>query len=73
MLRWMCGKTRMKKVRNKDIPCPVRVALIEDKIRENRLRWFDHIGRESRDAHVRRMEKIDIAQAKKLKGIPKMS
>ena len=44
------------------------MAPIEDKLRENRLRWFGHIGRRSRDALVRRMEKIDIAQGKKLRG-----
>ena len=37
MLRWMCGKTRMDKVRNEDIRSLVGVAPIEDKMRENRL------------------------------------
>ena len=41
-------------------------------MRENCLRWFGHIGRRSRDALVRRMKKIDIAQGKKLRGRPKM-
>ena len=43
MLRWMYGKTRMDKVRNEDIRSLVGVASIEDKIRENRLRYFGHI------------------------------
>ena len=37
MLRWMCSKTRMDKVRNEDIRRLVEIASIEDKIRENRL------------------------------------
>ena len=37
MLRWMCGKTRMNKVRNEDIHSLVGVTPIEDKMRENRL------------------------------------
>ena len=37
------------------------------RLREIRLRWFDHIGRRSRDAPVRRMEKIDITQCKRLR------
>ena len=37
MLRWMCGKTKMDKVRNKDIHSLVRVTPFEDKMRENRL------------------------------------
>ena len=52
MLRWMCGKIRMDKVRNEDIRCLVGVASIG---------WFGHIGCRSRDALVRRIEKIDIA------------
>ena len=61
MLRWMCGKTRMDKVSNEDICRLVRAAPIEDKMRENRLRWFGYIRRRSRDAPVRKVEKIDIA------------
>ena len=68
MLRWMYGKTRMDKVRNEDIRSLVGVAPIEDKMRENHLRWFGHIGRRPTDAPVRSMEKIDIVQGKKIEG-----
>ena len=68
MLRWMCGKTRMDKIRNEDIRSLVGVASIENKMRENRLRWFGHIGHRTMDAPVRRMEKV-----KKLRGRPKMT
>ena len=57
----------MDKIRNEDIRRLVGVAPIEDKMRENRLRWFDHIKRRSRDAPVRRVEKIDIAKSKNWK------
>ena len=60
MLRWMCIKTRMDKVRNENIRSLVGVASIKDKRRENRLRWFGHIGRRPTDALVRRVEKINI-------------
>ena len=43
MLRCMCGKIKKDKVRNEDIRCQVGIAPIEDKLRENRLRWFGHI------------------------------
>ena len=56
----MCSKIRMYKVRNEDICHLVGVASIEEKIRENCLRWVDHIRHRSRDAHIRRVEKIDI-------------
>ena len=45
MLRWMCGKTRKLKVRNKDIHRQVGIAPIENKLRENHLWWFGHTGR----------------------------
>ena len=66
----MCGKTRMDKVRNEDICNLIGVAPIEDKMREHRLRWFGHVGRRPIDAPVRRVEKIDIEQGKKLRGRP---
>ena len=43
MLRWMCGKTQKDKVRNEFFRETVGVAPIEDKLRENRLRWFGHV------------------------------
>ena len=73
MLRWMCGKNRIDKVRNEDIRRLVGVTLIENKMRENRLQWFDHIRHRSRDAFVRKMEKINITQGKKLKERPKIT
>ena len=73
MLRWMCGKTRMDKVRNEDIRSLVGIASIEDKMREYRLRLFGHVGRRPIDAPVRRVEKIDIEQSKKLRKRLKMT
>ena len=43
MFRWMCGNTRRYKVRNEDIRTKIGIALIEEKMRENRLRWFGHV------------------------------
>ena len=73
MLKWMCGKIKMDKVRNKDILSLVGVASIENKMRKNRLRWFGHIGLKRMDASVRRVEKIDIKKDKKFRGKPKMT
>ena len=44
-LRWMFSKTREDRIRNVNIRDMVGVAPIEDKLRENRLRWFGHICR----------------------------
>jgi len=37
-------------VRNEDILTKIGVAPIEEKMRENRLRWFDHVWRRPTDA-----------------------
>ena len=55
MLRWMCAQIKKDKVRNKDIRHQVGIAPIEDKLRENCLRWFGHIRCISRDAPTRRI------------------
>jgi len=73
MIRWMCGYTRMDRIRNGVIKDFVKVAPIEDKMRETRLRWFDHVKRRSVDAPVRRCERINIPEGKRGRGQPKMS
>jgi hypothetical protein len=40
MLRWICGYTRLDRVRNDDICDRLGVALIEEKLIQHRLRWF---------------------------------
>ncbi|KAL6549356.1 hypothetical protein OROHE_008473 [Orobanche hederae] len=62
MLRWMCGHTKKDRLRNEVIREKVRVASIEDKMMENRLRWFDHVRRRPVDAPVRRLEIERILQ-----------
>ena len=49
MLRWMCGNTKRDKVRNEDIRNKISVASIEEKMRENRLRWFGYVRRRFSD------------------------
>ena len=53
----MC-KTRNDRIRNANIRDMIEVALIEDKLRENRLRWFGHICRKPMDAVERRSDMI---------------
>ena len=43
MLCWICGHTRLDRVRNDDIRDRLGVAPIEDKIIQHRLRWFEHV------------------------------
>ena len=43
MIRWICGYMRMDKISNGVIRGLVKVAPIEDKMKETRLRWFGHV------------------------------
>lgn len=56
MLRWLCGHTRLDKVRNEVVRSKVGVTNIKDKMREVRLRWFGHVQRRQLTALVRRCE-----------------
>ena len=71
MIRWMCGYSRMDRISNGVIRDLVKVAPIEDKMREIRLRWFGHVKRKSVDAIVRRCETINIPEGKRGTGRPK--
>lgn len=45
MIRWMCGHTRLDRIKNEVFRDRVRVTPIEDKMRQARLRWFGHVRR----------------------------
>ncbi|WVZ49731.1 LOW QUALITY PROTEIN: hypothetical protein U9M48_001062, partial [Paspalum notatum var. saurae] len=52
MLRWMCGHTRIDRVRNDEIRDRLGVAPIEEKLVQHRLRWFGHVQRRPLEAPV---------------------
>ena len=58
MLRWMYSKTRRDRIRNANIRDMAGVALIEDKLIENRLGWFRHICCRPIDVVIRRSDMI---------------
>ncbi|KAJ8733615.1 hypothetical protein PYW07_014166 [Mythimna separata] len=51
MLRWMCGVTRMDKVRYEYIRGSLRVAPVTEKFKGNRLYWYGHVKRRD-EMHV---------------------
>ena len=53
MLRWICGHTRRDRVQNDDIRDRLGVSPIEEKLVQQRLRWFGHIQRRPPEAPVR--------------------
>ena len=71
MLRWMCDNTRRDKVRNENICTKIGITSIEEKMRDNRLRWFGHVRRRPTDVSVRRVERIKLGQVKRAQGRPK--
>ncbi|XP_070008390.1 uncharacterized protein [Nicotiana sylvestris] len=71
MLRWMCGHTRLDKIRNEDIRKRVGVTPVDDNLREARLRWFGHVRRRSLDAPVRRCERLTLAGTRSGRERPK--
>ncbi len=73
MLRRMSCHTRLDKVRNESIRENVRLMSIEDKLREGRLRWFDHVKRRHIEAPVRQVEHIGLENKKKRRGRLKLT
>ncbi|XP_070039088.1 uncharacterized protein [Nicotiana tomentosiformis] len=71
ILRWMCGHTKLDRIRNKVIHDKVSVAPIEDKMREARLMWFAHVRRRSTDAPVRMCERLTLEGLQRGRGRPK--
>ena len=71
MIHWMCGYTRMDKIRDQAIIEKVGVAPVEHKMRETRLRWFGHVKRRREDASVRRCERMTLTDCKRGRGRPK--
>ncbi|XP_046976347.1 uncharacterized protein LOC124542443 [Vanessa cardui] len=49
MLRWMCGVTRLDKIRNEYVRGSMGVRDIADKMQESRLRWYGHVKRKPPD------------------------
>ncbi|KAF3651798.1 putative pre-mRNA-processing factor 6-like [Capsicum annuum] len=71
MLCWMCGLSKGDRVRNEIIRDKVRVASVEDKMREGRLRWFGHVMRRDADVPVRRCERPALDDFRRRRGRPK--
>ena len=45
MLRWMCGVTKLDKIRNERIRGTIKVEKISKKVQERRLHWYGHVMR----------------------------
>ena len=45
MLRWMCGVTKLDRIRNERIRGAVMVTEISKKVQERRMQWYGHVMR----------------------------
>jgi hypothetical protein len=73
MLRWICGHTRMDRVRNDDIRDRLGVAPIEEKLVQHQLRWFGHVQRRFSEAPVCCGVLSRDSSARKGRGRPKLT
>ena len=45
MVRWSMGVTRKGKIRNEYVRGTAKIAKLENKLRNARLRWYSHVKR----------------------------
>ena len=60
----MHGKTMLNKMKNQEFREKLGVAPLSAKMRENKLKWFEHVQRKPIEAPVGRIETI-IVEGKK--------
>jgi hypothetical protein len=72
-LHWMCGHTRMDRVRNDDIRVRLGVTPIEEKLVQHRLMWFGHVQRRPSEAPVRREVLSRDSNVRRGRGRPKLT
>ena len=70
MLRFVMGETRKDKIRNEHIRSTVRVERLGMKLREGRLRWYEHVMRRDQEYVGRKMMEMELP-GKRRRGRPK--
>lgn len=58
MLRWMNSVELKNRVKNENIGRKLEVASTENKMRDNRLRWFSHVHRRLIHSIIRRIDSL---------------
>ena len=54
MLRWMCGVTKLDKIRNERIRGTTKVGEITKQVQERKLKWYGHVMRREQHCVGRR-------------------
>jgi hypothetical protein len=60
ILRWMCGVTRLDIIRNEYIRRNLKLALVTEKMRSNRLAWYGHVKRRDESQITKRMMSMNV-------------
>ena len=69
MLQWMCGVTRLDKIRNERIRGTTKVGEITKKIQERMLKWYGHVMR--REEHYLERKAMEMkVQGRMKRGRP---
>ena len=73
ILRWICGHTRMDRVRNHDIRDRLGIAPIEEKLVQHRLMWFGHVQMRPLEAPVHYGVLSQDTNVRRGRGRPKLT
>jgi hypothetical protein len=73
MLRLICGHTRRDRVRNDDIRERLGVTLVEVKLMQHHLRWFEHMQRRPAEAPIRNGVIRQTGNKKRGRGRPNLT
>ncbi|KAL6583048.1 hypothetical protein OROMI_005126 [Orobanche minor] len=65
MLCWSCGRTMLDRILNGVLRNALVVSPISAKVREGRLRWFDHVRRRQASALLRRVESLLVEERRR--------
>ena len=67
MLLWMCGGTKLDKIRNERIRGKTKVGEIRKKVQERRLKWYGHVMRREENYVGRRVMVIQVGEKEERK------
>ena len=70
MLQWMCGVTKLDKIRNERIRRTTKVGEITKKVQERMLKWYGHVMRREEHYVGRRAMEMKV-QWRRKRGRPK--
>ena len=70
MLRWMCGVTKLDKIRNDRMRGTTKVGEITKKVQERRLMWYGNVMIKE-EHYVGRRAMVMKVQGRRMRGRPK--